>query len=69
VGKDKAYSPDLNPIEKMFSKFKRLPRSAAARTVEAVYEAMREALDRFDPAECLNYFETSRRSPPRDRPW
>lgn len=50
-----AYSPDLNPIERLFSKFKRLLRSAAARTVDAVYEAMRLALDRFCPAECLNY--------------
>ncbi|MDE2505597.1 MAG: transposase [Planctomycetota bacterium] len=29
-----AYSPDLNPIEKMFSKLKEFLRSAAARTVD-----------------------------------
>lgn len=49
------YSPDLNPIEKVFSKFKRLLRCAAARTVSAVYQAMKGALDQFDAAECLNY--------------
>jgi transposase len=50
------YSPDLNPIEKWFSKFKRLLRRAAGRTVEEVYQAMRDAPDQFDAAECLNYF-------------
>ena len=39
-----AYSPDLNPIEKLFSKLKSALRSAAARTVEQVIEAMGEAL-------------------------
>lgn len=50
-----AYSPDLNPIEKAFSKFKRLLRRAAARTVDAVYEAMKAALEQFNAAECRNY--------------
>jgi len=49
------YSPDLNPIENWFAKFKAQLRTAAARTVEGVYEAMREALGRVTPAECLNY--------------
>ena len=31
------YSPDLNPIELLFSKFKWLLKSAAARTVEALW--------------------------------
>jgi transposase len=30
------YSPDLNPIELVFSKFKWLPKSASARTVDAL---------------------------------
>jgi transposase len=50
------YSPDLNPIENAFSKFKRALRDWAARTVEGVYEALRWLLHRFSPAECLNYF-------------
>jgi transposase len=50
-----AYSPDLNPIEMAFSKLKRLLRKAAARTVEALWEALGRLLDRFSPQECANY--------------
>jgi transposase len=50
-----AYSPDLNPIEMAFSKFKRLLRKAAARTVEALGEAIGRLLDCFSPQECANY--------------
>lgn len=39
-----AYSPDLNPIERMFSKLKARLRSAKARSIEALVEAMGEAL-------------------------
>jgi transposase len=38
------YSPDLTPIEEMFSKVKGAMRSAAGRTKEAVYEAFASAL-------------------------
>ena len=34
------YSPDLNPIEKAWSKFKQLLRSAKARTAEALWYAV-----------------------------
>jgi transposase len=51
-----AYSPDFNPIEKAFSQFKRVIRSAAARTVEGVYEAMKDAIDQISPTHCRNYF-------------
>ena len=51
-----AYSPDLNPIEKAFSKLKRALRDWAARTVEGIYEGLRDIIKRFGPAECLNYF-------------
>jgi transposase len=50
-----AYSPDLNPIENWFAKFKALLRTAAARTVAGVYDAMREALGRSTPDECASY--------------
>jgi transposase len=50
------YSPDMNPIEKAYSKLKRALRDWAARTVEGIYEALREIVTRFGPAECLNYF-------------
>jgi transposase len=49
------YSPDLNPIEMAFSKLKRLLRKAAARTVEALWEAIGRLLDSFSPEECANY--------------
>ena len=37
------YSPDLNPIERLFSKLKAALRSAAARSVDALIGAMGEA--------------------------
>ena len=50
-----AYSPDLNPIELAFSKLKRLLRSAAARTVDALWHAIGPLLTRFTPDECARY--------------
>ena len=59
MGKDKAYSPDLNPIEQLFSKLKGLLRSAAARTVDAVIAAMGEALRAIRPGDILGWFRHS----------
>jgi transposase len=53
------YSPDLNPIEQVFAKFKHLLRKAAARTVETVCAAIGEILPAFTPQECANYFRNS----------
>jgi transposase len=50
------YSPDLNPIENAFAKLKGLLRRAAERTVEGLWTAIGRLLDRFEPAECRNYF-------------
>lgn len=50
-----SYSPDLNPIELLFSKLKRMLRSTAARTVDALWAAIGHLLSQFDPAECANY--------------
>ncbi len=50
------YSPDLNPIEKFFAKLKHLLRKAAARTIDAVCQAIAEILDTASPQECRNYF-------------
>ncbi|WP_236549625.1 IS630 family transposase [Novosphingobium sp. TCA1] len=50
------YSPDFNPIENAFSKLKAILRKAAARTVPELWDAIREALPRFTPEECANYF-------------
>jgi transposase len=51
-----AYSPDLNPIEKAFSKLKAGLRKAAKRTVPEVEELLGQLSDSFAPAECRNYF-------------
>jgi transposase len=53
------YSPDLNPIEQVFAKLKHLLRKAAARTVDAVYAAIAEALEAFKPEEYTNYLANS----------
>ncbi len=50
-----AYSPDFNPIENAFSKFKRLVRGAAERTVEGLWASIGRLLDHFTPSECRNY--------------
>jgi transposase len=49
------YSPDLNPIEQAFAKLKRLLRTAAARTREALWNVIGQSLGRFSLAECANY--------------
>ena len=53
------YSPDLNPIEQAFAKLKALLRKAAARTLEALVDAVGGSLGRFAPAECANYLANS----------
>ena len=53
------YSPDLNPIEKLFAKLKALLRKAAERTVEGLWQAIGETLHQFSPRECANYFSAS----------
>ena len=50
------YSPDLNPIENAFAKLKAALRKAAARTVDDLDQAIRNALPTFQPQECANYF-------------
>jgi transposase len=50
------YSPDLNPIEQVFSKLKTLLRKAAARTLDALTAAVGQLLERFTQQECINYF-------------
>ena len=49
------YSPDLNPIELMFSKLKTLLRKAAERTVDALWNRIGKLLDHFTPQECANF--------------
>lgn len=50
------YSPDLNPIEKAFSKLKAKLRAAQKRTIPELEQYLGEVLDCFSPEECENYF-------------
>ena len=50
------YSPDLNPIEMAFSKFKAILRAAAARTLDALWQAAANAIEQFKQNECRNFF-------------
>jgi len=51
-----AYAPHFDPIEKSFSKIKAILQRIAARTSDALQEAVAEALRSFTPDECMNYF-------------
>jgi len=53
------YSPDLNPIEQMFSKLKTLLKKAGERTVDATWRRIGSLLDAFNPQECANYFKNA----------
>ena len=53
------YSPDLNPIEKLFAKLKHCMRRATKRSVEAVHNAIANTLDDVTPNECNNYIESA----------
>ena len=48
-------SPDLNPIEQVFAKLKGFVRKAAARTFNAVSDALADALAQFSLDECASY--------------
>jgi len=50
------YSPDLNPIEPAFSKLKQLMRSAAHRTLDALWSDIQRMLDRITPSDAAGYF-------------
>ncbi len=52
-----SYSPDLNPIEEAFSKIKNILRKLAARTHEALGEAMSGALSEVTPWDAAGWFD------------
>ena len=54
-----AYSPDFNPIERLFSKLKAWLRTAAARTVDGLIDAMGDALRAVRPGDVLGWFRHS----------
>ena len=49
------YSPDLNPIEKMWSKVKSILRKLAARTSDALDDAIRHALECITPQDAASW--------------
>ena len=53
------YSPDFNPIEMAFSKFKAFLKKTAARTIDDLWDAIAKGIDTFTPTECQNYFATA----------
>lgn len=50
------YSPDRNPIEKMWSKIKAFLRGAKARTKEQLYEVIGAALKTVTPQDAAGWF-------------
>ena len=53
------YSPDLNPIEKLFAKLRALLRKAAPRTIETLWQQIAQLLDSLSPTECTHYCASS----------
>ena len=53
------YSPDLNPIEQAFAKYKALLRKAAERTLESLWQTIGRIADLFPPAQCRNFFKAA----------
>ena len=51
------YSPDFNPIEEMFSKFKEFLRRAAARTKAHLVETIGEALKQVTAQDIIGWFQ------------
>ncbi|HRZ18199.1 MAG TPA: IS630 family transposase [Candidatus Hydrogenedentes bacterium] len=52
------YSPDLNPIEKMWSKVKAFLRDAKARTQEDLHAAIGKALETVTPQDAAGWFSS-----------
>jgi transposase len=50
------YSPDLSPIEKCWSKFNAILRAKAARTRDALDQAMTEAFAMMTPQDARGWF-------------
>jgi len=52
------YSPDLNPIEKMWSKIKAILRTLKARTQESMIDAIAKALEAVTADDAKGWFES-----------
>ena len=53
-----AYSPDFNPIEKMWSKVKQILRSLQARTHEELFDAVTKALNMVTADDAQGWFQS-----------
>lgn len=53
-----AYSPDLNPIEKMWSKVKQILRGIKARTYEDLFAGVGKALDLVSANDAQGWFRS-----------
>ena len=53
------YSPDLKPIEMAFSKLKALLRKRAARSFDAITQALGDIVSLFSVIECRNFFKAA----------
>ena len=53
-----AYSPDFNPIEKMWSKIKQVLRTIKARTEEDLFDATGTALDTITAGDAQGWFKS-----------
>ena len=52
------YSPDLNPIEKLWSKIKALLRKFKARSSDALPNAIRHTFQNVSPSDCSGWFRS-----------
>ena len=57
------YSPDLNPIEKLWSKVKSFLRKFKARTLDALLNAIQCAFQTVSPSDCSGWFHSCGHSP------
>jgi len=53
-----AYSPDFNPIEKMWSKVKQLLRSKKARSKEELFDEVGKALEMVTSDDAQGWFKS-----------
>lgn len=53
------YSPDLNPVEQLFSKLKHWLREARARSLDEVIAASKLILEKITPHQCASLFVNS----------
>jgi transposase len=60
-----AYSPDLSPIEPAWAKLKAELRRIAARSAEALHQALRPALDTITAQDAAGFFRHAGYSRPK----